>query len=87
MPSPEENPRAYNDLEREVMDPFKPQYMNTTTPGERKTIAQAHIFPALFNHWSSIGINLTPDEMDLRTDVSYIKSIYHRIILTTYRNF
>jgi hypothetical protein len=70
MPSPNERQRTYDAKERKVMDPFKERYMNTTSPAERRTLAQAHIFPDLFTYWSSIGINLNPDEMNQRTDVS-----------------
>ena len=56
--------------ERKVIDPFKEQYMNTTSPAERRALAQADIFPKLFTYWSSIGINLNSDEMNLRTEVS-----------------
>jgi hypothetical protein len=61
--------------EREVIDPFKQQYMNTTSPAERRALAQAHIFPNLFTYWSSIGINLNSDEMNQRKEVS--KSLFH----------
>lgn len=67
-------PRIYNEKEREVMDPFKAQYMNTTTPAERKTMAQSNIFPALFTYWSSIGVDLNPNEMNRRSEVCSIPS-------------
>jgi hypothetical protein len=70
MPIPNERPRTYDKKEREVIDPFKERYMNTTTPAERRSLAQGHIFPELFTYWSSIGIDLNPDEMNKRTDVS-----------------
>jgi hypothetical protein len=54
------------------MDKFKEEYMKTTTPAERKTIAQVHIFPALFTYWSSIGVDLSPEEMNRKSDVSKI---------------
>ena len=44
--------------------------MSTTTPAQQKLIAQTHIFPALFTYWSSIGVDLNPDEMNKRSDVS-----------------
>lgn len=70
MPSPNERQRTYNLYERKVIDPFKERYMNTTTPAERRTLAQAHIFPDLFTYWSSIGIDLNSDERNERTNVS-----------------
>ena len=70
MPSPNGRHRVYNENERKVIDPFKSQYLTTTTPAQRKSLAQAHIFPALFTYWSSVGIDLNPDEMNKRTEVS-----------------
>lgn len=61
--------RVYNDEERKVIDPYKAEYLLTTTPAQRKTIAQALIFPALFTYWSSIGVDLNPDERNRRSDV------------------
>ena len=62
--------RIYDDQERAVIDPFKPDYLKATTPTGRKTIAQVHIFPALFNHWASRGVELNTKEMQTRTEVS-----------------
>ena len=71
MPPPtSDRPRSYNKNERELMDKFKEEYMKTTTPAERKMIAQVRIFPALFTYWSSIGVDLSTKEMDRRSDVS-----------------
>jgi hypothetical protein len=60
---------AYSEDERRVMDKFKTAYMLTETPSERKTIAQVDIFPALFNFWSSKGIDLNTKEKNKRTEV------------------
>lgn len=62
-------PRFYNEAERNVINPFKVDYMKTTTPAERKAIAQIEIFPALFTYWSSIGLVISPAEQDRRTEV------------------
>ena len=62
--------RVFNKQERELINPFKELYMKTTTPSERKVIAQAHIFPKLFNYWSSIGVDITPEENNKRSEVS-----------------
>lgn len=62
----------YNEEERNIIDPFKEDYMKTTSPSERKAIAQAHIFPALFTYWSSIGVDLNPVEMKSRSNVSFL---------------
>jgi hypothetical protein len=71
MPTPFlERPRAYSPPERRVMDIYKAQYMQTTTPAERRALAQAKIFPDLFTYWSSIGIDLNPTEKNIREDVS-----------------
>lgn len=71
MPPPSDSRRrVYNEEERKLIDPFKSDYMTTTTPAQRKAIAQAHIFPALFTYWSSIGVDLNPEEMNRRSEVS-----------------
>jgi hypothetical protein len=62
--------RFYNKLERKEIDQFKDAYMRTTTPAERKTIAQSDICPTLFTYWSSIGVILTPEEKNKRCEVS-----------------
>ena len=61
--------RVYDELERKVMNPFKNDYMNCSTPAERKAFATSKFFPKLFNHWAKIGVNLNSDEMDKRTEV------------------
>jgi hypothetical protein len=62
--------RAYNEDERLVINKFKEDYMKSTSPAERKTIAQVKIFPAIFEYWSSIGVDLNPAEQDKRSQVS-----------------
>ena len=47
--------RVYNKQERAAINLFKEKYMEATTSGARKTIAQLDIFPSLFNYWKSIG--------------------------------
>ena len=70
MPPPiDVRPRVYDELEGKVMNPFKNDYMNCSTPAERKAFATSKIFPELFNHWAKIGVNLNSDEMDKRTEV------------------
>lgn len=64
--------QAYNEGERLVIDKFKEEYMKSTTPTERKTIAQVKIFPAIFEYWSSIGVDLNPVEQDKRSEVSCV---------------
>lgn len=61
--------RVYNAQERAVIDPFKTQYMATTSAAARKTIAQVHILPALFNHWDRIGEAVSGNDMRMRTMV------------------
>jgi hypothetical protein len=63
-------PRVYNPQEREVIDKFKARYMMTTSPAERKNLAQGEIFPAVFDHWSKTGVDLTPEETNIRSEVS-----------------
>ena len=64
--------KVYEDDERDVINPFKDDYMKATTPAERKSIAQNLIFPALFSHWSEIGVDLNPEEENRRSEVSRI---------------
>ena len=53
MPPPIDVRRwVYDELERKVMNPFKNDYMNCSTPAERKAFATSKIFPKLFNHWA-----------------------------------
>lgn len=65
-----ERRRVYNQAERAVIDIYKSQYMQTTTPGERKALAQGKIFPDLFTYWSEKGVDLNASEMNVRSDVS-----------------
>ena len=53
----------YNSQECAVIDPFKTQYIDTTSAAARKMIAQVHILPALFNHWECIGKAVSGNEM------------------------
>jgi hypothetical protein len=62
--------RVYNAHERAVIDPFKSDYLNATSPGARKTIAQVHIFPALFNYWAGIGQDIDHNKIRAHTEVS-----------------
>jgi hypothetical protein len=68
---------VYTEEERKVIDPFKLAYMATQTPAERKQIAQVDIFPALFTYWSSIGVDLNPEETNKRTEVCSMYPITH----------
>ncbi len=61
--------RAYNAQERAAIDPFKDNYLSATSAAARKVIAQNLIFPALWNHWASIGQVLDDAETRLRTEV------------------
>ena len=67
-----------------MMDPFKAQYMNTTTPAQRKTIAQSQLFPALFTYWSSQRVDLNDEEMNKRSQVN--SQILNIVTLLTYCN-
>jgi hypothetical protein len=64
--------RVYNEQERAAIDVFKDQYMEATSPGGRKTIAQVHVFPALFNYWASIGTVIDEKQKELRSLVCLI---------------
>ena len=67
--------RVYNVDERQKIDPFKEEYMKSTSATERKMIAQSKVFPALFTYWSSIGVNLNSVEQDKWTEASSIYCI------------
>jgi hypothetical protein len=62
--------QVYSPQERAAINPFKHDYFEATTPAARKSIAQAHIFPALFNYWVSIGVDINQDEMKVRSQVN-----------------
>lgn len=64
--------QVYNSQEWNVIDPFKSQYMDTTSPAARKTIARIHIFPALFNYWSGVGQVINDSTMKLQATVHLI---------------
>ncbi|KAF8801933.1 hypothetical protein BYT27DRAFT_7113986 [Phlegmacium glaucopus] len=70
--------RIYNAQERAVIDVFKAQYLEATSPAERKMIAQVHILPALFNHWISVGQVVGDKEMKLRTVelISWLRNVW-----------
>jgi hypothetical protein len=63
--------RVYNKEERAVIDQYKTQYLEATSPLQRKDIAQMQIFPSLFNYWTSIGEVVNSDEQKLRSDVCF----------------
>ena len=68
---------VYNSQERAVIDPFKTQYIAATSAAARKTIAQVHILPTLFNHWEHIGEAVSGDQMQVWTMVFVtIPSLY-----------
>jgi len=64
--------RVYNAQERLCIDPYKAEYMNTTTPTQRKILAQEQIFPVLFTYWEKRGDDLNTTEEAKRTNVSFI---------------
>ena len=66
----------YNARERAAIDPFKDEYMAATSAAARKAIAQIHIFPALWNYWSSIGEVIDDNQMALRTEVN-IQTVHY----------
>lgn len=45
----------YSAAERAVINPFRIEYLKTTTPTERKHIATNKILPALFDFWESLN--------------------------------
>ena len=63
---------VYNAQERAAIDPFKADYLSASSAAARKIIAQNHIFPALWNHWVSIGQVLDEGDTRLRTEVIFL---------------
>ena len=59
----------YDSQECAVIDPFKTQYIEATSAAARKTIAQVHILPALFNHWECISEAVSGNQMQVQTMV------------------
>lgn len=45
----------YTREERGIIDPYKVQYLQATSAGERKRIAQHHILPSIFTYWDEKG--------------------------------
>lgn len=43
--------------ERAIINPFRPDYLNSTSPAQRKHIAITKILPALFTYWDEIDPN------------------------------
>ena len=72
--------RVYNAEERAVIDVFKTQYMAATTPTARKTIAQVHILPAIFNFWAGWGQTFNDTEMEMRIQVHIFLMCFQRAI-------
>ena len=78
--------RVYDRGERGVLDLLKDDYMNCTTPAQRKSFATSTIFVELFNYWATKGVILNSDEMDKRTEVCHVcwkndkitDCLYHR---------
>ena len=68
---------VYNSQEHAVIDSFKTQYIVATLAAARKTIAQVHILPVLFNHWEHISEAVSGDQMQVWTMVFVtIPSLY-----------
>lgn len=57
----------YTREERAIIDPYKTQYIQATSPGERKRIAQHHILPKIFTYWQGKGIVI--DRPEEQTEV------------------
>ena len=64
--------RVYDKQERAVINLFKNEYMEATSPSARKLVCQLNIFPALFNYWETIGVVLDDDEKVSRGKVGRV---------------
>lgn len=41
----------FSAAERAIINPFRPEYLDTTSPAQRKHVAITKILPALFTYW------------------------------------
>jgi hypothetical protein len=60
--------RVYDKKEREIIDPFKEDYLKATSPAGRKRIALS-LLPKLFQYWSDIGKPVPDEKMEEKRDV------------------
>jgi len=60
----------YSVQERAILNAHKDNYKKQTTPAGRMQVAQTDILPAIFNYWSSQGIEFTDGEIEGRTKVN-----------------
>lgn len=72
----------YTAAERAVIAPFRKDYLNTTTPSQRKYIATRKILPALFSYWET----LNPEDPRI-TDVKQSSTVSRRVRHTCTANF
>lgn len=56
---PDRHQALYSSEERAVIDVYKEEYLKTTSPDDRKRLAQTKILPAIFNYWSQKEIDIT----------------------------
>lgn len=68
--------RVYDEDERLIIDPFKKDYLNATSPGARKRVTEAFILPKLFEHWAKIGKPVPQDETEARTKVKFFELLF-----------
>lgn len=63
-------PPKYSVQERAILNSHKDNYKQQTTPAGRMHVAQTDILPAIFNYWSSQGVEFTDGEIEGRTKVT-----------------
>lgn len=63
-------PSKYSVQERAILNSHKDHYKQQTTPAGRMHVAQTDILPAIFNYWSSQGVEFTDGEIERRTKVT-----------------
>ena len=64
-------PSKYSVQERAILNTHKDNYKKQTTPAGRMHVAQTDILPAIFNYWSSQGVEFSDGEIEGRTKVNH----------------
>lgn len=63
--------RVFTEQERAAVYVFKKRYMEAPNAKGRKDIAVLHIYPALFNHWKSLGKVYNAEQTKYKSEVCH----------------
>ena len=61
--------RVYNKEERDLIMPYKEEYMAASTSTERRILSQTQILPKLFNYWKDMGKRYSNRDLKTKTNV------------------